>query len=88
VAGALCNTPVNTPSGVLGTSPTLSSCTSLGGNTFLGTQVPLLGDGVNTNDVANQETFPYVPFAQSGYSRIHHNIGDKSCAQGSGCPAQ
>jgi hypothetical protein len=84
-AGALCNTPVNTaPAG--GTA-TLSACTAQG-NTFVGTQVPLLGDGVNTNDVATQETFPYVAFAQSGYSRVHRNVGDKSCAQGGGCPAQ
>jgi hypothetical protein len=86
VAGAFCGTAVNIPP--LGTSATNSACTALGGNTFLGTQVPLLGDGVNTNDVATQETFPYVAFAQSGYSRIHRNVGDKSCAQGGGCPAQ
>jgi len=85
VAGALCNTPVNTaPAG--GTA-TLSVCTAQG-NTFVGTQVLLLGDGVNTNDVPTQETFPYVAFAQNGYSRVHRNVGDKSCAQGSGCPAQ
>jgi hypothetical protein len=87
VAGALCNTPVNTPSGILGSTPTLSACTAQG-NTFVGTQVLLLGDGVNTNDVPTQETFPYVAFAQSGYSRVHRNVGDKSCAQGGGCPAQ
>jgi hypothetical protein len=86
VAGALCGTAVNTPP--MGTSATNSTCTALGGNTFLGTQAPLLGDGVNTNDVPTQETFPYVAFAQSGYSRIHHNVGDMSCAQGSGCPKQ
>ena len=87
VAGALCNTPVNTPSGTLGSTPTLSACTAQG-NTFVGTQVLLLGDGVNINDVPTQETFPYVAFAQSGYSRVHRNVGDKSCAQGLGCPAQ
>jgi hypothetical protein len=86
VAGALCGTAVNTPP--LGDSATNSACTVLGTNTFVGTQVPLLGDGVNINDVATQETFPYVAFAQSGYSRVHRNVGDKSCAQGSGCPAQ
>jgi hypothetical protein len=86
VAGALCGTAINTPP--MGTSATNSTCTALGGNTFLGTQAPLLGDGVNTNDVPTQETFPYVAFAQSGYSRVHRNVGDKSCAQGSGCPAQ
>jgi hypothetical protein len=87
VAGALCNTPVNTPPGTLGSTPTLSACTAAG-NTFVGAQVPLLGDGVNINDVTTQETFPYVAFAQSGYSRVHRNVGDKSCAQGGGCPAQ
>jgi hypothetical protein len=85
VAGALCGTAINIPPA--GGTAVNSACTS-GGNTVLGTQTPLLGDGVNTNDVPTQETFPYVAFAQSGYSRIHHNIGDKSCAQGSGCPAQ
>jgi hypothetical protein len=85
-AGALCGTAVNIPPA--GTSATNSACTALGGNTFLGAQAPLLGDGVNTNDVTTQETFPYVAFAQSGYSRIHRNVGDKSCAQGGGCPAQ
>jgi hypothetical protein len=85
VAGALCGTAVNTaPAGGTATN---SSCTS-GGNTILGTQTPLLGDGVNVNDVATQSTFPYVAFAQSGYSRVHRNAGDKSCAQGTGCPAQ
>jgi hypothetical protein len=85
VAGALCNTPVNTAPA--GGSATLSACTAAG-NTFVGTQAPALGDGVNTNDVPTQATFPYVAFAQSGYSRVHHNVGDTSCAQGSGCPAK
>jgi hypothetical protein len=85
VAGALCNTPVNAaPSG---SNPMLSVCTAAG-NPFVGSQAPALGDGVNINDVPTQETFPYVAFAQSGYSRVHRNAGDKSCAQGSGCPAQ
>src|SRR4029077_17103295 len=57
VAGALCGTAVNTaPAGGTATN---SACTS-GGNTILGTQTPLLGDGVNVNDVATQSTFPYV----------------------------
>ena len=88
VAGALCGTAVNAPP--MGTSATNSTCTALGANTFVGTQAPLLGDGVNTNDVTTQETFPYVAFAQSGYSRVHTNANtnDKSCAQGTGCPAQ
>jgi hypothetical protein len=85
VAGALCNTPVN--AAPAGGSATLSAC-SAAGNAFVGTQVPALGDGVNVNDVSTQTTFPYVAFAQSGYSRIHRNVGDKSCAQSSGCPAQ
>jgi Domain of unknown function (DUF4331) len=87
VAGALCNTPVNAaPAGV---TAALSVCTAAGAP-FVGTQVPALGDGVNINDVTTQETFPYVAFAQSGYSRVHHNpnASDKSCAQGGGCPAQ
>jgi hypothetical protein len=38
-----------------------------------------LGDGVNTNDVGYQETFPYVQWANSGYSRRHINPGDDTC---------
>ena len=38
-----------------------------------------LGDGVNRNDVANQETFPYVAFAQSGHDRVHANPGGEGC---------
>jgi hypothetical protein len=80
VAGAVCGAPVSaTGKGTV--------CTA-GGNPFAASQVPLLGDGVNTNDVPYQETFPYVAFAQSGYSRIHRNAGDKTCAQAAGCPAQ
>ena len=88
VAGALCGTPVNAVAA--GTSAMKSACTAAGGNTFLGSQAPPLGDGVNANDVPTQEMFPYVAFAQSGYSRVHHNANanDKSCAQGGGCPAQ
>lgn len=80
VAGALCNTPVSA-------TGKNSVCTAAG-NAFVGTQVPALGDGVNTNDVPYQETFPYVAFAQSGYSRQHIDPGEKSCAQAAGCPNQ
>jgi uncharacterized membrane protein YebE (DUF533 family) len=38
-----------------------------------------LGDGVNTNDVATQETFPYVAFAQSGRDRRHIDPGEPGC---------
>jgi hypothetical protein len=30
-----------------------------------------IGDGVNTNDMPYQETFPYVAFSQSGRDRVH-----------------
>jgi hypothetical protein len=80
VAGALCGVPVSA-------TGKKSVCTAAG-NPFVGTQVPALGDGVNTNDVPYQETFPYVAFAQSGYSRIHRNAGDKNCAQSAGCPKE
>ena len=39
----------------------------------------LLGDGVNTNDVPYQETFPYVGWAQSGYSARHVDPGEPGC---------
>jgi hypothetical protein len=35
-----------------------------------------LGDGVNTNDVPLQETFPYVAWAQSGRDRRHLDPGE------------
>ncbi|HUA58975.1 MAG TPA: DUF4331 domain-containing protein [Verrucomicrobiae bacterium] len=38
-----------------------------------------LGDGVNSKDVGYQETFPYVQWANSGYSRRHINPGDPAC---------
>jgi hypothetical protein len=38
-----------------------------------------LGDGVNTNDVPYQETFPYVAFAQSGRNRRHIDPGEPGC---------
>jgi hypothetical protein len=47
-----------------------------------------LGDGVNTNDVPYQETFPYVAWAQSGRQRRHIDPGEPGCTQGAGpaCP--
>ena len=41
-------------------------CTDSTGSVFRGSSVPAIGDGVNTNDVPYQETFPYAAFAQSG----------------------
>jgi Domain of unknown function (DUF4331) len=38
-----------------------------------------LGDGVNTNDVPYQETFPYVAFANSGRNRRHVDPGESGC---------
>lgn len=63
-------------------------CKDGAGNTFTGSQVPLLGDGVNTNDVPYQETFPYVAFAQSGRQRRHIDPGEAGCTMNSGpaCP--
>ncbi len=43
-----------------------------------------LGDGVNTNDVPYQETFPYVAFAQSGRDRRHIDPGEPGCTMGGG----
>jgi hypothetical protein len=47
-----------------------------------------LGDGVNTNDVPYQETFPYVAFAQSGRNRRHIDPGEAGCTMdaGAACP--
>jgi hypothetical protein len=47
-----------------------------------------LGDGVNTNDVPYQETFPYVAFSQSGRNRRHIDPGEPGCTMGAGaaCP--
>jgi hypothetical protein len=47
-----------------------SSCTS-NGQPFLASSVAALGDGVNTNDVVLQETFPYVAFAHGGDTANH-----------------
>lgn len=38
-----------------------------------------LGDGVNTNDVGYQETFPYVQWANSGRNRRHIDPGEVGC---------
>lgn len=47
-----------------------------------------LGDGVNTNDMPYQETFPYSPFAQSGRNSRHIDPGEPGCAGAPGgiCP--
>lgn len=45
-----------------------------------------IGDGVNTNDMPYQETFPYVAFAQSGRQRRHIDPGEDGCTMGSGAP--
>ncbi len=48
-----------------------------------------IGDGVNTNDVPYQETFPYVAWAQSGRQRRHIDPGERGCTMSAGaaCPA-
>jgi hypothetical protein len=43
-----------------------------------------LGDGVNTNDKAYQETFPYVGFAQDGRNSRHVDPGEPGCAAPTG----
>ncbi len=45
-----------------------------------------LGDGVNTNDLPYQETFPYEAFAQSGRNRRHIDPGEAGCTMNSGAP--
>jgi hypothetical protein len=85
VAGGVCGVPLNlAPQGA---TPTLITCTS-GGAPFTNAQVPLIGDGVNLNDVPLQEVFPYVAFAQSGRDRVHNGPGSKVCAQPAGCPVE
>ena len=59
-------------------------CTDYKGSAFLGSSVPSIGDGVNTNDVPYQETFPYVAFAQSGRGRRHIDPGEPGCTMGAG----
>jgi hypothetical protein len=48
-----------------------------------------LGDGVNTNDIPYEESFPYVALAQSGRQRRHIDPGEPGCTEGAGspCPA-
>jgi hypothetical protein len=52
----------------------------LAGAPFNGFPHNSIGDGVNTNDVPYQETFPYVAFAQSGaiVKRVDRPTGDKN----------
>ncbi|MFN7994590.1 MAG: DUF4331 domain-containing protein [Bryobacteraceae bacterium] len=38
-----------------------------------------LGDGVNTNDMPYQETFPYVAFSQNGRNARHVDPGEPGC---------
>jgi Domain of unknown function (DUF4331) len=45
-----------------------------------------IGDGVNTNDVPYQETFPYAAWAQSGRNRRHTDPGEADCTQNAGAP--
>jgi hypothetical protein len=45
-----------------------------------------IGDGVNTNDVPFQETFPYVAFAQNGRNRRHIDPGEPGCTMDAGSP--
>ena len=59
-------------------------CVDSKGATFLGTSVARIGDGVNTNDVAYQETFPYVAFAQSGRDRRHIDPNEAGCTKNGG----
>lgn len=45
-----------------------------------------LGDGVNTNDLPYQETFPYVAFAHDGRDSRHIDPGEPGCTMGAGAP--
>ena len=51
----------------------------LAGPPFNGFPNNRLGDGVNTNDVPYQETFPYVAFANSGRNSQHQDPGSAGC---------
>ncbi len=64
-------------------------CKDSTGAMFSGRSVAKLGDGVNTNDLPYQETFPYAAFAQSGRDRRHIDPGEPGCTAGSGpaCPS-
>jgi hypothetical protein len=48
-----------------------------------------LGDGVNTNDVPYQETFPYLAWSQSRRQRRHIDPGEAGCTMSAGaaCPS-
>jgi hypothetical protein len=88
VAGAVCGVAVSAPPPD-GTAAKTFTCTTGGnGTTFLGAQAPLIGDGVNINDVPTQETFPYVAYSQNGRNHVHNNPGSLVCAQPAGCPVQ
>lgn len=45
-----------------------------------------IGDGVNTNDLPYQETFPYVAFAHDGRDSRHIDPGEAGCTMGAGAP--
>jgi len=45
-----------------------------------------IGDGVNTNDVPYQETFPYVAFAHDGRDSRHIDPGEPGCTMNAGPP--
>ena len=60
-----------------------ANCTS-SGLPFNAATVPLLGDGVNVNDIPTQEVFPYSAFAHSGRDRRHVDPAETQCAPN--CP--
>ncbi len=51
----------------------------LAGDGFNGFPHNRVGDGVNTNDVAYRETFPYVGLANSGVESRHVDPGETGC---------
>jgi len=51
---------------------------ALAGPPFNGFPNNRIGDGVNVNDVAYQQTFPYVAFANSGRNSRHVDPGEPS----------
>jgi uncharacterized protein DUF4331 len=52
---------------------------ALAGPPFNGFPNNRIGDGVSTNDVPYQETFPYVAFANSGHNSRHQDPGSAGC---------
>ena len=56
----------------------------LAGAPFNGFPNNRLGDAVNTNDRAYQQTFPYVSFANSGHSARHIDPGEPVCVAPNG----